>query len=126
MQTLKLLRGNLSSLCFSDPRRLAPATTGLTLVTCLLISLVDTLVIDLSSRRLADLCSEALLHIYLTLVISTPLDLLATLPRPWSVDIAVSFERVANRSFCLTAMGFCSLLLHQRGSPHLVALDFEC
>lgn len=123
---LKLLRGNSSSLCFSDPSRSSPATAGLNFVIFLVISLLDTLVIDLSSRRLADLCSESLLNIYSTLVISNPLDLLVTLPRPWSVDIAASFERVANHPFCLTAMGFYSLLLHQRGSPHLVALDFEC
>jgi hypothetical protein len=117
---------NSSSLCFSGPGRSSPATTGLNVVTFLLISLLDTLAIDLSSRRLADLCLESLLHIYSTLVISNPLDLLVPLPRPWSVDIAASFERVANRSSCLTAMGFCSLLWHQRGSPQLVALDFEC
>jgi hypothetical protein len=96
---------NSSSLCFVDPSPSSPATTGLNFVIFLLISLLDTLAKGLSSRRLAGLCSASLLQIYSTLMIdgvySNPLDLLATLPRPWlAVDIACSFERVANRPFC--------------------------
>jgi hypothetical protein len=101
VQILPPLGRNSSSLCFVDPSRSSPATTGLNFVIFLLISLLDTLAKDLSSRRLAGLCSASLLQIYSTLVISSPLDLLVTMPRPWlAVDIAGSFERVVNRPFC--------------------------